>query len=217
MRLKKYKEKNIGTYLSREIILIVIGIIMAIGIINYYYRKFNKVIMIMAEENAKSYLTKIVNEATKEIKFDKKIFNIVKDNNDEIKMINFDTYESTRLTNEITYNIQDKLDDISIKDNGYIIGEIPLGIVFNNGLIRNIGPKIKIRVDIIGNILTELNSEIKPYGINNALIQINVKIVVKGRVVLPIESKNITIENTVPISINVVNGSVPDGYIGTYK
>ena len=217
MRLKKYKEKNIGTYLSREIMLIVIGIIMAIGIINYYYRKFNKVIMIMAEENAKSYLTKIVNEATKEIKFDKKIFNIVKDNNDEIKMINFDTYESTRLTNEITYNIQDKLDDISIKDNGYIIGEIPLGIVFNNGLIRNIGPKIKIRVDIIGNILTELNSEIKPYGINNALIQINVKIVVKGRVVLPIESKNITIENIVPISINVVNGSVPDGYIGIYK
>ena len=217
MRLKRYKEKNIGTYLSREIILIVIGIIMAIGIINYYYRKFNKVIMIMAEENAKSYLTKIVNEATKEIKFDKKIFNIVKDNNDEIKMINFDTYESTRLTNEITYNIQDKLDDISIKDNGYIIGEIPLGIVFNNGLIRNIGPKIKIRVDIIGNILTELNSEIKPYGINNALIQINVKIVVKGRVVLPIESKNITIENIVPISINVVNGSVPDGYIGIYK
>ena len=132
-------------------------------------------------------------------------------------MINFDTYESTRLTNEITYNIQDKLDDISIKDNGYIIREIPLGIVFNNGLIRNIGPKIKIRVDIIGNILTELNSEIKPYGINNALIQINVKIVVKGRVVLPIESKNIMIENTVPISINVVNGSVPDGYIGIYK
>ena len=54
MKLKKYKEKTVGVYLSREIIMIVLGIIIAIIVINHYYKKFNNAFMSIAEAKTKS-------------------------------------------------------------------------------------------------------------------------------------------------------------------
>ena len=212
MKLKRYKKKTIGTYLGREIIIVVIGIVLAITIINYYYKSFNKTFMAIAEIETRNYISNMINEATRDIKFDTSLFMIEKNTDNEIKMINYDSYEATRLTNTITGNIQKMLNS----DNR-VIGEMPIGIVFKNNLLRNMGPKIKIKIEIIGNVITELNTEVKPYGINNALVQVNVKIVANARVVLPLDSEEVRIENTVPISINIVNGKIPNAYIGGYK
>lgn len=120
------------------------------------------------------------------------------------------------LVSQITNNIQKRFDMI-LNDNDYVITEIPLGIIFNNSLLRNFGPRIKIRLKIIGNILSELQTEVKPYGINNALVEVRVKLNANARIILPIVSKDINVTNVVPISINIVNGSIPEAYISSYK
>jgi len=216
MKLKKYKKKTIGSYFSKELIIIISAIGMAFLIINYFSHKINHIFMPMAEAETRKYMTIIINDATKGVKFDGNLFVTQKSGGNEIEMINYNSYEATKLINEITNNIQDRL---NYKDDYYnsMIAEIPLGVIFNNGLLRNFGPRIKIRLDNVFDVISELQTEVKPYGINNALIEVRVKIEATAKVILPFTSKEIKIINMIPISINIINGSIPEAYFMTYK
>lgn len=216
MKLKKYKKKTIGLYFSREIIIIVLAIVFSLLVINYFSHKLNNVLMPIAQSEARKYMTIIINEATDGIKFDGKLFDFEKSNDNEIRMVNYNSYEATKLINEITYNIQNKL-SYGNGEYNFIISQIPFGTIFNNGLMRNFGPNIKVRISLIGDVISELQTEVKPYGINNALVEVRVRIDAQVKVILPLTSKEMRITNIIPISINIVNGSIPEAYISTYK
>lgn len=220
MKLKQYKKKTIGTYLSRELIFIILAFLCALIVINYFHKKFNDTIMPIAEAKTRKYVTEIINNSTDDIKFENDLFVIEKSNDNEIKMITYNSYEATQLINKITHNIQDSFDELESVFNGkdkFVVDEIPLGVIFNNALLRNFGPKIRVRMDIVGDVLSELETEVKPYGINNALVEVRVKLKANARVILPLTTKEINVNNVIPISINIVNGSIPEAYIATYK
>ena len=220
MKLKQYKKKTIGTYLSRELIFIILAFISALLIINFFHKKFNDTVMPIAEAKTRKYVTEIINNSTDNIKFENDLFVIEKSNDNEIKMITYNSYEATQLINKITHNIQDSFDELESVFNGkdkFVVDEIPLGVIFDNALLRNFGPKIRVRLDIVGDVLSELETEVKPYGINNALVEVRVKLNANARVILPLTTKEINVSNVIPISINIVNGSIPEAYIATYK
>lgn len=216
MKLKYHKKKTIGSHISRQIIIIILSLVMAIMIINYFYDKFNKVILPLAEAETKKYMVEIINDATNNIKFDKSLFKIEKGNDNKIEMINYNSYEATALINSVTNNIQNKLNN-DLHNNKYIIAKIPLGIIFKNSLVRNFGPIINVKMKTIGNVLSELETEVKPYGINNAVVMVRVRLSGEARVILPVLSKEIKLENVIPLSINIVNGNIPEAYISSYK
>ena len=218
MKLRRYKKKTIGAYLSREIILIVLAMVIAIFMINQWSKNFNEMALSVAEAKTKKYIAPVINEATEGIKFDGNLFSIDKNETNEIKMIKYDSYEATKLINEITHNIQAKLDELEQGDKqAFMIEEIPLGVVFNNALLRNMGPKIGVKISPIGDVITELQTAVKPYGINNALVEVTVCITSNVRIILPLGSKEMQVKNMIPISINIVNGNIPEAYIATYK
>jgi sporulation protein YunB len=220
MKLKQYKKKTIGTYLSRELIFIILAFLCALLLINYFHKRFNDAIMPIAEAKTRKYVTEIINNSTDNIKFENDLFVIEKSNDNEIKMVTYNSYEATQLINKITHNIQDSFDELESVFNGkdkFVVDEIPLGVIFDNALLRNFGPKIRVRLDIVGDVLSELETEVKPYGINNALVEVRVKLNANARVILPLTTKEINVSNVIPISINIVNGSIPEAYIATYK
>ena len=220
MNLKRYKEKKFINYFTISLVLIIISLGSAIFIINYFANRIDSILMPKAEALAQRYVATIINNSTDDILFEKDLFVINKDENNEIKMITYNSLEVTKLTNEITHNIQDnflKLENEDTNNSGIVFTEVPFGIIFDNAFLRNIGPKIKIRIDIISNILSELQTEIKPYGINNALVEVSVHLEATARIVMPFSSKDIKMTNVIPISINVVNGSIPEAYISSYK
>lgn len=220
MKLKQYKKKTIGTYLSRELIFIILSFLCALLVINYFHKRFNDTIMPIAEAKTRKYVTEIINNSTDNIKFENDLFVIEKSNDNEIKMVTYNSYEATQLINKITHNIQDSFDELESVFNGkdkFVVDEIPLGVIFDNALLRNFGPKIRVRLDIVGDVLSELETEVKPYGINNALVEVRVKLNANARVILPLTTKEINVSNVIPISINIVNGSIPEAYIATYK
>ena len=210
MRLKKYKKKTLGRHIAREIVIIIVGIIISFLIINHLSNKFNKIVLPIAEAKARKYITETLNNSTGNIKFDNDLFIIEKSNDNEIKMITYNSYEATKLINEITYNIENNQSMSTIE-------EIPIGVISKNALLRNLGPKIKVKISIVNDILSELETEVKPYGINNALVEVRVKLYANAKVILPLVSKDISVINVIPISINIVNGSIPESYIGTYR
>ena len=92
MKLKYHKKKTIGSHISREIIIVIVSLIMAIMIINYFYDRFNKIVLPLAESEVKKYMVEVINNATLSIKFDKELFKIEKGNYNKIEMINYNSY-----------------------------------------------------------------------------------------------------------------------------
>jgi len=217
MKLKKYKKKKVSNNLVRELVIIIMALIISFIVIRKMAIRINTALLPIAEEKARREMSIIINNSTKGIKLNDSLFSIEKENND-IKRIEYDSYQATKIINQITDNIQNNfslLEDTS--NQGKVIYEVPIGLIFNNGFLRNVGPKVPVRLDMISDVITELSTEVKPYGINNALIEVRVKVTATTIVALPLTSKEITVSNLIPISINVISGSVPSEGIISYK
>lgn len=228
MKLKKYKKKKFSSYISLGIIIIIVSLGLSFVIIDYFAKKTNEILLPIAESKTRKVITMIINSACDEYMFDDDLYIINKDSNDEIKMITYNSFEVTKLINEVTSNIEKKIKMIETNEMNYygentddldggVIAEIPFGVIFGNSLLSNIGPKIKLRLNILGDIMSNIETEVKPYGINNAYMEVRIKLEVTARVVLPFATEKIAISNVVPLSMNIVQGTVPEAYISSYK
>ena len=196
-----------------------ISFLISLMVINYFSSQIKTILLPIAEARVNKYVSNMINNATGNILFDKELLKINKNSNDEVEMVTYNTYEVTKLIDKITMNIQDEFNGLEYGkvNDEFVLQKIPFGVIFGNVFLRNLGPKINIRFDMIGNVLTNIETEVKPYGINNAYVETRVFIEANARIIIPFVTKNIKITNVVPISINIYQGKVPNGYITSFN
>lgn len=221
MRFRSYKKSKVGVMISRGIMLIVMSIVMSLVALKYFSVRANTVLLPMAEGKLRKIVSTIINSSTNNLTFDSSLFTMDKDQNNEIRMINYNSYEVTKLINEVTCNIEMELDKLNENKGSeldkYVVSEVPFGSIFNSSFLRGLGPKIPLKAEMVGSIVSNIETEVKPYGINNAYVETRIFLEVTAIIYLPFVSKEIKISNIIPISINIVQGSVPQGYITTFK
>ena len=221
MRFRSYKKSKVGVMISSGIMLIVMSIVMSLVALKYFSVRANTVLLPMAEGKLRKIVSTIINNSTNNLTFDSSLFTMDKDQNNEIRMINYNSYEVTKLINEVTCNIEMELDKLNENKGSeldkYVISEVPFGSIFNSSFLRGLGPKIPLKAEMVGSIVSNIETEVKPYGINNAYVETRIFLEVTAIIYLPFVSKEIKISNIIPISINIVQGSVPQGYITTFK
>ena len=62
-----------------------------------------------------------------------------------------------------------------------IITYIPFGMVTGSSLLYNLGPKIPVKLSLVGDVVTGFSTDVTEYGINNALIKLMIDVkVVRG-------------------------------------
>lgn len=225
-----YKKSNL-------VVLILVAIF--IGIIWLFWfsnKKITPIIMDYAEIQAGRIATLVINQAiTKEVTEEIEIedlFITIKDDNGELKSLDFNPIAVNKMLSMVTSNVQmylrnlesGNLDEIGLTNSslsGYdidklrkgIIYEVPTGVVFDNSILYNIGPKIPVRLSLIGDIISNIDTKVTDYGINNALIEIIINISVVEQVMLPFASKKVTVSTNVPVAIKLVQGNVPEYYL----
>lgn len=219
MRFRSYKKKKFSAFFTRGLIILVIAFLISLMVINYFSSQIKTILLPIAEARVNKYVSNMINNATGDILFDKELLKINKNSNDEVEMITYNTYEVTKLIDKITMNIQDEFNGLEYGkvNDEFVLQKIPFGVIFGNVFLRNLGPKINIRFDMIGNVLTNIETEVKPYGINNAYVETRVFIEANARIIIPFVTKNIKITNVIPISINIYQGKVPNGYITSFN
>lgn len=227
MKLKRYKEKKISSYISMSIFLVVISLILSFIVIDYFANRANEILFPMAESQIRKVIAMIINKSCSNVNIEDNLYEINKDSNNEIKMITYNSFEVTKLINQVTTNIENMISDIENgkmdyygntfnKENG-VIAEIPFGVIFGNSLLANVGPKIKLRLNLLGDIISNIETEVKPYGINNAYVEVRIHLTVTARIVLPFVSEKVGISNVIPLSMNIVQGNIPEAYISSYR
>lgn len=153
----------------------------------------------------------------------KRLFVVNRENNSDVILISLDSIVVNKLTDNISDICEDNLrlveegkyDELKKRFN---IGEeyfyVPSGIIFKNTLFSSIGPKIPINLKMIGNVTSNVKTDVREYGINNSLITISIEIRVEMMVILPFSSDSIEINNQIPISIKLIQGKIPEFYTG---
>ena len=232
MHLKrKLVIKKINIYL---IIFLILGIF-TLYILNIFSKKAIPILMDYSKVEVKKIATTlinnaVINEVAKNITIDD-LF-IIK-YSDEGKIISMDVNSKTTNNLLIKSNTTvekyfkylekgevSKLNLIGVEvesDKKGVIFEVPTGIIFNNVFLNNLFPKIPVRFTLIGDVTTNLKSDVKEYGINNALLEVSVEISVNFRVNLPFISNKIVVNSEIPISMKIIQGNIPDFYGGGFQ
>ncbi|MEK3887770.1 sporulation protein YunB [Bacillus sp. FSL K6-3431] len=104
--------------------------------------------------------------------------------------------------------------DKTAEDDG-IVYSVPLGQATNNVLLGNLGPRIPIKFTAIGDVQTNIDYDMEPYGINSAFIVVSIQIVVHVQIIIPFESTMTKVTQSIPIAIGVLEGAVPQFYNGS--
>ena len=227
-----YKKKRKSKHVFLIIILTVISITFSILFIKFYSNKTAPVILNYADDEIKRLMFLVINTSIGEStsKIDTNDLFIVRYNdNGEIILIDFDSKKSSLVLNNITNIVEHNLKNIEegnvdkFKDyySDYnlnllrkgIVVEVPFGASFNSNFLNNLGPKIPVRISFIRNIETGFSTEVVEYGINNALLKLNINININVRVILPIISDNINTSFTIPIAMKVIQGKIPSYYM----
>ena len=112
----------------------------------------SKAIKIINEES--------VNVYSENFKYDD-IINIEKDSDGNITMIRADTVKQNYLASQVVLKCNKRLSEL--EDLGV---KIPLGYLTNNVMFYNMGPKITVKMQQVGNITTSYESEFESAGIN---------------------------------------------------
>ncbi len=234
--MKKIKLKKKHNPINIFIILFSLIIICSLILLQWISKKVTPAFFKHAEIETKKLSNIIINDAIARTITDKasseEIFEIVKDEEGEIKTIDFNTININKYLTEATKCIQEDLKNIekgntkalenrdSIKDYDKsnlkkgIISYVNSGIVFNNPILANLGPKVPVKISLAGDIISYISAEVDDYGINNSLIRVFVNLKITETVILPFQGKDINMEAKVPVAIKLVTGKIPDYYFG---
>lgn len=233
MILKKTKKKKNGLLITIAILISVMT--MTFLFINYYSKKALPIILSYAEAETKKLTILVINKAvTKQINNmdTDELFDIAYNKDGEITLIDFNSKKTSKILSTMTSLVElnlraveeGKIDMLELPDNSLsdynmnllekgIIVEVPLGIITNSSLLYNIGPKIPVKLSLVGDVITGFSSEVAEYGINNALLKLMIDIKVDTKIILPIVSDQITIDCSIPIAMKVIQGKIPSYYI----
>jgi len=219
--------------LTKILIVLLISLIISIFLVKYYSNRITPLLLKYAEVKTKEITLKIMNKAlSDELSkgFPENIITISRNNNNDIEFINYDTKTLTNFLGKISNNIEKNLDilekgnlgDLNLSGeelNNYygkgLIYNIPLGHATNNIFLTGLGPKIPLKLKTNSTMTTGIKADIKDYGINNALIELDLTIEANIQIILPFASKVTEVKFTTPLSINMINGKIPSYYLNS--
>ena len=197
--------------------------------------KVTPVLLTYAESKATKIATLLITQAVND-----KVLNMMdvedivitsKDDGGFVREVDVNPISVNKLLNQITNYVQEYLekveagniDSLGVSDTIFsnydlhklkqgIIYEIPSGVVFKNSLLSNLGPKIPVRINLVGDVTSDIQTKVSNYGINNVFLEVIVYVEVSIQVLLPFASKTVQANTNIPIVMKIIEGSVPNFY-----
>lgn len=229
--------KKISKLVTVMLYISAIAITLSFVVIKYFSHKIEPSLTKYATSEVKRISTLVINDSINKditnMNLDN-IFDIEKNENNEIVTIDLNTNNINKILNTVNITIQSNLkkvetgkidnldnyfEDLSDIDyeeiqNG-IVYYIAAGTLSGSILTNNIGPKIPIKFEMSGDVISTIDSQIKEYGINNAYIEVRIKVSVTMLVNMPFVTKEVKINTSVPLIMKIIQGTIPEYYLGS--
>ncbi len=232
MKKKMRLKRNLLIKLTKkDTILIVAFLVLLIVslIFKYINTKIVPPLEVYAENEVKKISSLIISDAVESISFSEEetmsFFNTLTNKSDEVISVDFNTAKINKSLvklNKAVYkdlklfeNGRYKLEDTEIETEN-LIYKIPLGYITGNYTLSNIGPKVPLKAKVIGSVVSNIKTEVSSYGINNTLLKVYIDVTVNMRFMLPLISKDVLVNNSIPLVVKIIQGKIPNVYGGSY-
>ncbi len=213
IRLPKFSPKMQNNKQKKEyykLIKILSILIIAFTFAYFSIEAIEPIIEKQCKNMAKSIATKISNnEATKVMEnySYNDMLNITKDEKGNVKMVEANIVTINEIISQIPINIQEQME--KTENNTFAI---KLGSFLGSNLFAGRGPNVNIKMQLIGNLDTDLKSEFISTGINQTLHRIYLEISCNIIILTPYETIEDEIVNQVLLAEGVIVGDVPNSY-----
>lgn len=155
----------------------------------------------------------------------KDIIVINKNKDGEILYVSYDMNQAYFALEVVTQELESAINELengnNVNKSKNIVGgkkgialKMPMFVNSSNMFLANLGPSVYVPVNFVGSVLTNIKTKITDYGINNALVEIYVTVVLQTDLISPVVEKENKIDYDVLIASAVINGRVPEIYGG---
>jgi len=136
-----------------------------------------------------------------------------------ISAVSYDSYRLNQILYTALHTIDESL-DAEEADRGHydgdeiyfkngVVYECPIGLLTKIPFLANSGPRIPIRLKLLNDVTGEIKVASTPYGINNTLIKVYIKISVKTQIITILSTSEMETSTEIPVVVQIVNGKVP--------
>ncbi len=233
IRLKKIKKPH---SIASPILMVITAVfIVSFLLIRYMGIKAGPIFLTYAQFRVEQLNNQIIHNAISEEVLEQldveKLFVTTQNSEGQIVSVDFNPVIVNRVLNSASDAIQRNLKalekgELNLIDDyeniffGYdierlkrgVIYEIPFGVITNTSLLANLGPKIPVKFSLIGSLNTNIDTKIRNYGINNVIMEIFIHVDIINRLILPLMSKDVNYELTIPVATKVIRGEIPRYY-----
>ena len=195
--------------MKRNNIYILISLTILLTTITYIKKFSSEIENILSKyiQNDSIYIMNMMIDKSIKNIHNKKIYNDIIESNIEDKTnVNFNNDKINEITSEISNILHEELMKNNQQEKIYYIS---YGLLLNDHLLNNLGPKIPYSVKFIGNIKTNSKIRIKEYGINNSLVEVVILIKIDYEVILPFINEIYTLEKELVLDSKIISDEVP--------
>lgn len=195
--------------------VITVGILLLIVILLFSIveKNLKPTFLTIADSKAHGIAEDAINKAL----YDKVLANI---NYNDLVFVHKDSQQRITMMQANSIKIAQilSLANLEIKENLNCIKEdtinVPLGQAFGSQILANYGPNIKVSIAPVGNVDVKFYDEFQQAGINQVRHILYLKINTTIKIVIPLVSETVLVENNIPIAETIIVGQVPDTYFG---
>lgn len=170
------------------------------------------VIRAMALNNARNMATAAINDAAGRVlqrqKVDyAKLMTLEKDSGGNIVAVEANTTEINLLKYEITNEALEEIKGINTSDLG-----IPVGTIVGGQLFTGLGPRVRVRIEPVGNVRSEFINTFGAAGINQTRQEISLDVDAQIAVIVSSFTFDTEVQSNFVIADIVIVGGVPSTY-----
>lgn len=210
--MQYYTKRKTHKYISfiAAIIFIIVVFDIMIGLFNKRVMPYvTEIAIIMVKSQTLDIINKkSVDILSQEFKYNEMI-KIEKDNEGNIILVQSDTIKLNYIAAKLSTECNKELSDMN---NATI--KVPFGWLSDKSVFYNIGPKITIQIEPIGNINTNYESKFESAGINQTRHKIYLNVTAKLRLKLPLKNQDIEVSAQIPVSDTIIVGKIPNTTFG---
>lgn len=231
----KYVFKSKSNQKNKLSIVILFTVLLIILLTIFWLSHFNKAINhnlikiseIELRKLTYSFITDKINNSVINKETVQDILVINKNEEDKILFVDFNLDKAYKLLDSVSDVLSQAFKatengelDIAYLDkalshqaNGFVLS-IPFGSTLNNTFFYNFGPKLPVKINFVGSLLTNLKTKITNYGLNNALVEVYIYIEISNEIMTPFKTKEVKLEYDAVIASMMIEGEVPNFFNG---
>lgn len=195
---------------NKSFVLFLIIIIVILIVLLQLLKSIMPTVQTLCENKSKAIAlqvtTETVKESTKDIEYDN-LMNLYYDDQKKISGLSANATRMNTLSAEISYKIQERLENITEET-----VTIPIGKILGWSIFSGYGPKLNIKIMPSGNVTADFRTEFVSEGINQTRHTIYIDVSTSVRTVAPFVSENKKFTTSLKIAETIIIGDIPQTY-----